>query len=131
MKRQLLALLAACAFAASALASSAAADPIHAKNALRLQASCNGKPYQVVVNGNGVFGAAHIVGSTAVFVPYSFNLTTTFTPNGQATQTNVNTASKGGPHKGAVSCTIPFQSFPSPGGTFTIQGTVTGFFTPR
>ena len=35
------------------------------------------------------------------------------------------------PHKGAVDCTIPFQSFSGPQGTFTLQGTATGFLTPR
>jgi hypothetical protein len=132
MKRELLALCAACALAASALVSSAAADPINAKNALKVQASCtNGKAVQVVVNGNGTFSAAHVVGSTAVFVPYSFNLTSKFTPTGGATQTDVETSAKTGPHKGAVTCTIPFQSFTNSGGTFSIEGTVVGFFTPR
>ena len=49
----------------------------------------------------------------------------------QPTQTQTQTSAKGGPHKGAVNCTIPFQSFTGPQGTFTIQGTATGFLTPR
>ena len=47
------------------------------------------------------------------------------------TQTQTQTAAKGGPHKDAVDCTIPFQSFNGPQGTFTIQGTATAFVTPR
>jgi hypothetical protein len=84
-----------------------------------------------VVNGNGEFTPAHIIGSTGVVVPYSLDITFTFTPPGGPTQTVTDTSSKGGPHKDAVDCTIPFQSFSGPQGTFTIQGTATAFLTPR
>ena len=130
MKRGL-ALLGICALSLAALAPSAVADPIQAKSATQLQVVCNGTPYQVVVNGNGKFTPAHILESTGVVVPYSVDLTFTFTPPGGPTETQTQTASKGGPHKGAVDCTIPFQSFSGPQGTFTIQGTATGFLTPR
>jgi hypothetical protein len=83
----------------------------------------------VVVNGNGRFTPAHILNGTGVAVPYSLDITTTFTPPGGPTQTQTQTASKGGPHKGAVDCTIPFQSFSGPQGTFTIEGTAMGFIT--
>ena len=125
------ALLGICALSIAGLAPSAAADPTHAKNALQLGLVCNGTPYQVAVNGNGKFTPAHIIDSTGVVVPYSLDLTFTFTPPGGPTQTQTQTASKGGPHKGAVDCTIPFQSFSGPQGTFTIEGTATGFLTPR
>jgi len=131
MKRHLLALIASCVFAGAVLIPSAGADPIHAKNAMRIQAMCGTKTLSVVTNGNGVFTPAHIIGSTAVFVPISFNLTFTFTPNGGTTTTDHNTAAKSAPLRNTMTCTIPFQSFPSPQGTFTIQGSVTGFMTPR
>ena len=130
MKRGL-ALLGICALSLAALAPSAVADPIQAKSATQLQVVCNGTPYQVVVNGNGKFTPAHLIGSTGVVVPYSLDITFTFTPPGGPTETQTQTASKGGPHKGAADCTIPFQSFSGPQGTFTIQGTATGFLTPR
>jgi hypothetical protein len=130
MKRGVI-LLGICALSVAALAPSAVADPSQAKNSLQLELVCNGTPYQVAVNGNGKFTPAHILDSTGVVVPYSLDLTFTFTPPGGPTQTQTQTASKGGPHKGAVDCTIPFQSFSGPQGTFTIQGTATGFLTPR
>jgi hypothetical protein len=131
MKKHLLAVFAACAFAAAILVPSAGADPIHAKNALQVQAICGTQTLNVVTNGNGVFTPAHILGSTSVFIPTAFNLTFTFTPTGGTTMTNHNTAVKAAPLHNTMTCTIPFQSFPSPQGTFTIQGTVTGFRTPR
>jgi hypothetical protein len=129
MRRHLMAPIAACGIAA-ALASPAAADPVHAKNATQIQAICGTRTLTAVVNGNGVFAPAHIIGSTSVFIPRAFDLTLTFTPTGGATMTDHNTAAKAS-RPNTVTCTIPFQSFPSPEGTFTIQGTVTGFFTPR
>jgi hypothetical protein len=131
MKRHLVALTAAAAFAAGLVVPAASADPIHSKNALTLQAVCGTRTLTAVTNGNGTFTPAHISGSTAVFVPTAFNLTTTFTPTGGATMTDHNTAAKAAHVRNTMTCTIPFQSFPSPQGTFTIQGTVTGFLTPR
>jgi len=132
MRRHLVALIGACVVAAAVLVSPAGADPIHAKNALQVRAVCGTRTLTAVTNGNGVFTPAHIVGSTSVFIPTAFNLTLTFTPTGGATMTDLNTAAKASPlHKKTMTCTIPFQSFPSPQGTFTIQGTVTGFITPR
>jgi hypothetical protein len=125
------ALLGICALSIAVLAPSATADPTHPKNATQLQLVCNGTPYQVALNGNGKFTPAHIIGSTGVVVPYSLDITFTFTPPGGPTQTQTQTAAKGGPHKGAINCTIPFQSFSGPQGTFTVQGTATGFLTPR
>jgi hypothetical protein len=130
MKRHLLAFVVA-ASAAVAFIAPASGDPIHAKNAMQVQAVCGTKTLTAVVNGNGKFTPAHIVGSTSVFIPTAFNLTFTFTPPGGTTMTDHNTATKASPIKHTMTCTIPFQSFPSPQGTFTIQGTVTGFMTPR
>jgi hypothetical protein len=131
MKRHLLALVAACALVAAIVVPSAVADPVHAKNAFTVQAICGTKTYTAVTNGNGTFTPAHIQGSTSMFIPTAFNLTLTFTPTGGTMMTDHNTASKAAPLRHTITCTVPFQSFTSADGTFTIQGTVTGFLTPR
>jgi hypothetical protein len=112
----------------AALVQGAAADPINAKNALTFTASCNGQDVELVVNGAGNFTPAHVVGSTAVFIPEVFDLTFTFTPPGGPTETETFTAAKGNP-KGNVTCDIDISET-TPEGTFTAVGTVSGFFTP-
>lgn len=131
MKRQLLTLLASGA-AAGALALPALADPGHAKNATHVQALCGSQTVNVVVNGNGTFTPAHVVGSTRMFIPTALSLTFTFTPTGGTAQTNTQNVHKASPtHRGTVTCSIPMQTLQSgPQGTATIQGSVTGFFTP-
>jgi hypothetical protein len=132
MKRRLLVLVAAGALAAVAIAPTVGADPTNAKNAQQLQAVCGTETVTVVVNGNGEFTPAHLIGSTSVFVPTAFDVTFTFTPTGGSTETETDTSAKAAPtREDTITCTIPFQSFPSPFGTFTIEGTVTGFLTPR
>jgi hypothetical protein len=130
MKRRLL-LLVAGAFAAAVIAPTVGADPLRAKNALQLQAVCAGQTFNVVVNGNGEFTPAHIIGSTSIFIPTAFDITFTFTPTGGSTATETDTAAKAAPLRNTITCTIPIQSFSFPEGTFTIEGTVTGFLTPR
>jgi hypothetical protein len=131
MKRRLLVLVAVGALAAVAIAPTAGADPTNAKNVLQLQGVCGTQTLTIVVNGNGEFAPAHLVDSTSVFVPTAFDLTLTFTPTGGSTETEVDTSAKAAPIKDTITCTIPFQSFTSPFGTFTIEGFVTGFLTPR
>ena len=131
MKRRLLVLVASGTLAAVAIAPTAGADPTNARNSLQLQAVCGTQTYNVVVNGNGEFTPAHLIGSTSVFIPTAFHITSTFTPTGGSTMTETDTSAKAAPLQNTITCTIPFQSFPSPFGTFTIAGTVTGFFTPR
>ena len=131
MKRRLLVVLVSGALAAIAIAPTAGADPTNAKNAQLLRAVCGTQTFNVVVNGNGEFTPAHVIGSTSVFVPTAFDITFTFTPTGGPTMTERDTSSKAAPLQNTITCTIPFQSFPSPVGTFTIAGTVTGFLTPR
>jgi hypothetical protein len=131
MKRRLLVLVAVGALAAVAIIPTAGADPTNAKNVLQLQGVCGTQTLTIVVNGNGEFAPAHVVGSTSVFVPTAFDITFTFTPTGGSTETEVDTSAKAAPIKDTITCTIPFQSFPSPVGTFTIEGFVTGFLTPR
>jgi hypothetical protein len=114
----------------AALAQGAAADPINAKNSLTFPATCDdGQTVQVVVIGNGAFTPAHIVGSTAVFIPQAFNVTFEFTPPGGPTQTMTDTSSKPNVHGDLVTCSFDVtQTFPE--GTFHLFGSATGFFTP-
>jgi hypothetical protein len=113
-------------------AQTASADPSHAKNAGFFTAVCGSTQLQVVVNGNGTFSPAHVVGSTSVFVPTAFNLTSTFTPSGGAPEVETETSSKAHTPTNAVTCELPaaLNTFTFPEGTFVLSGTVTGFFTP-
>jgi hypothetical protein len=133
MKRGLLVIAACGALAAAAIAPTAGADPVNAKNSMQIDAICPGSPpLTVVVNGNGEFTPAHVLGdSTSVFIPTAFDTTFTFTPPGGSTEMDHDTSAKAAPIRNTITCTIPFQEFPSPFGTFTIEGTVTGFLTPR
>jgi hypothetical protein len=130
MKRRLL-VLAAGALAAVAIAPTAGADPTNARNSLLLQARCGTETVDVVVNGNGEFTPAHLIESTSVFIPTSFDITSTFTPTGGSTETETDMSAKAAPLQNTITCEIPFQSFTFPFGTFTIRGFVTGFLTPR
>jgi len=86
----------------------------------------------VVVNGNGEFTPAHVVGSTSMFIPTAIHVTFTFTPAGGGPMPDTTNATKAAPIRGTVTCTIPFQTvFSGPQGSATIAGSVTGFFTPR
>ena len=132
MKRHIAAVAVGGAFAAALLVPAASADPVHAKNAFTVQATCGTRTLTAVTNGNGEFTPAHITGSTSVFVPTKFDLTFTFTPAGSTqTFTDHDTSMKHARVKNTITCTIPFQSFKSSQGTMTIQGSVTGFLTPR
>jgi hypothetical protein len=114
----------------AALAQSAAADPINAKNSLTFPADCDdGQMIQVVVNGNGAWSPAHVVGSTAVFIPQAFDLTFEFTPTGGETITETDIRSKPNVHGELVTCSFDVtQEFPE--GTLHLFGTATGVFTP-
>jgi hypothetical protein len=114
----------------AALAQGAAADPINAKNSLTFPATCDdGQMIQVVVNGNGAWSPAHVVGSTAVFIPQAFYLTFEFTPTGGETVTETDIRSKPNLHGDLVTCSFDFtQVFPD--GTFHLFGSATGVFTP-
>ena len=67
-----------------------------------------------------------------VFIPTAFNTTFTFTPTGGSPMPETDTSSKAAPdrtddhlHDSASDALL------GPEGMATIQGTVTGFFTPR
>jgi hypothetical protein len=124
-------LIAFFAIVLAVFAQSASADPLNAKNSAVFTANCGATQLRVVVNGNGEFTPAHVIGSTAVFIPTAFNLTFSFTPTGGATQSETDTSAKA--HQPSnVTCELPaaLNTFTSPEGTFTLSGTVTGFFTP-
>jgi hypothetical protein len=112
------------------VAPAASADPLNAKNSFAFPATCDdGQTVQVVVNGNGTFTPAHVVGTTAVFVPQELDATFEFTPPGGPTQTETETASKPHVHGDLVTCSFDVtQVFPF--GTLHLFGTATGFFTP-
>ena len=117
--------------AVAVLAQTASADPTNAKNSQVITANCGAQQLQVSVNGNGEFTPAHVISSTAVFVPTAFNLTFSFTPTGGTTR-ETDTSAKQNQAKATVTCNIPanLNTFTSSEGTFTIAGTVTGFFRP-
>jgi hypothetical protein len=111
----------------------AGADPSNAKNSAQLIAVCGSKTVTVVVNGNGEFSPAHDIASTSVFIPTLLDLTITFTPTGGGPPSvDHSIVGKAAPIQNTVSCTLPLQPlFSEPEGSATIQGTVTGFWTPR
>jgi hypothetical protein len=130
MRRITLVVLAVALFAA--LAQSAAADPVKAKDAGFFTAVCGSTQVSVVVNGNGDFTPAHDLNSTAVFVPTLIDLTFVFTPTGGSAQTDHIVASKPNTPKNGkiVTCSIPaaLNTFHGPDGTFVASGTVSGFY---
>jgi hypothetical protein len=122
-------LLSGCAIVAATLtfAATAVADPTNSKNSAQLQFVCDGQTLNVTVFGAGEFTPATINGSTSVFVPVSFDAFFTFTPPGGEPVTVHDTSAKNAPLTTLTTCTIPLQTFFSG----TVEGTVTGFFTPR
>jgi len=127
-----LTLIAIFAIVLAVFAQTAAADPVNAKNSQVLIANCGGQDLMVAVNGNGEWTPAHVIGSTAVFIPTAFNVTFSFTPTGGTTESETDTSAKAHQPKNAITCALPsaLNTFTSPEGTFVISGTVTGFFTP-
>src|SRR4029450_12466940 len=115
-------------------AQTASADPVNAKNAGFFTAVCGSTQLQVVVNGNGVFTPAHVMGSTSVFVPTAFDLTCAFPPSGGgAPEVDTETSAKARQPANAVTCQLPgaLNTVTFPDGPFTLDGPVTGFFTPN
>jgi hypothetical protein len=122
--------LAVAVLALTVYAPAASADPLKAKNSLAFPATCDdGQTVQVVLNGQGEFTPAHVLGSTAVFVPQAFDITFEFTPTGGTTATETNTSSKRNVHGDLVTCSFDVTQS-SPEGTSHFFGTATGFFTP-
>ncbi len=132
MLRRRVTLIALFAIVFAVFAQSASADPLNAKNSSVFTANCGATQLRVVVNGNGEFTPAHVIGSTAVFIPTAFHLTFSFTPTGGTKQSETDTSAKAHQPSNAVTCELPaaLNTFTSPEGTFTLSGFVTGFFTP-
>jgi hypothetical protein len=134
MHRRVFMTAAAAVLAAAVIAPVAGADPVNAKNATQIRALCGTQTVHVVVNGNGEFTPAHVVdnNSTSVFIPTAFHTKFTFTPSdGSPPMIDFDNSAKTAPISNTVTCTIPPQEFTGPQGTAMIEGTVTGFFTPR
>jgi hypothetical protein len=70
-----------------------------------------------------------VVGSTAVFIPQVIDTTFQFTPPGGPTQTETFHAAKPNVHGDLVTCSFDVSQT-TPGGTFRLFGSATGFFTP-
>ena len=116
----------------AALAQGAAADPINSKNSFSFTSTCGGQQVDIVAMGPGrgeVFAAAHLVGSTSVFVLQALDVTSQFTLPGGPTETETLTASKHNLHGDLVTCTFDVSET-SPEGTFWLFGSATSFFTP-
>lgn len=126
-------LIAIFAIVVAVLAQTASADPLNAKKSDVFTAICGGTQLTVSVNGNGEFTPAHVIGSTSMFIPSAFDLTFSFTPTGGVTESETDTSAKTHQPRNAVTCELPAElnTFTSPEGTFTLSGTVTGFFTPE
>jgi hypothetical protein len=130
MLKRLCAALALGILAVAASIQWAAADPIGAKNSFSFPVTCdNGQAVEIVVNGNGTFNAAHVVGSTAVFVPEALDVTFQFTPTGGPMETETSIESKHNVQGDFATCSFDVTQT-VPGGTFRLFGTATGFFTP-
>ncbi len=123
MLRQLTTALAVATLGAAALAPGATAGT-DKKDIF--PATCDDREVRFVVNGNGDFTAARVEGTTQQFIPQAFDFKFTFTTGG-TTQTESFAATKSNLREGFVVCKIDFSDGE---GTFTAEGTVTGFFTP-
>ena len=88
-----------------------------------------GKGATTTYSGNvELYDATVPDGDYVTTVPFSI----TFTPTGGSPMPETDTSSKAATIASTTTCTIPLQTlFSGPEGALTIQGTVTGFFTPR
>jgi hypothetical protein len=118
---------------AGVVAPIAGGDPSNPKTSGLVSAVCGSENFTVALAGNGEFTPGHDVASTAMFIPTGFDLIETFTPSGGGSPiVEHDTSAKAAPIKDTITCTIPLQTvFSGPPGTVTIQGSVTGFWTPR
>jgi hypothetical protein len=133
--KRLLGLVVVFAVGLAALAAGpAGADPSGAKFSLPVTATCGGTTVEAVVNGNGAWGPAHDLNSTAVFIPIQFGPATgSFTdPDGNVDPINDPASPPKGsaspPGRTIVTCTYAIdQTFPD-GSHLTVNGSVTGYF---
>lgn len=122
-----LALAGGAALALSASPSSAA--PTNAPSVFVIPATCDGESVEFVLNSGRAednFSAAHVVGSTSVFVPSAIDIVGADPTTGEVVFTEL--ASKAGPQQGLTTCDIDTVfTFPD-GTTVHVTGTVTGAF---
>jgi hypothetical protein len=107
----------------------AGADPLRSKNALVGQAFCPSGTVVFVVNGNGEFTPAHVLDSTAVFVPTALDVTATGEFGGEPFSDHDTGAKANASPRPTETCDIVGHA-DFPGGFVDISGTATGFFTP-
>jgi len=131
MKRRLLVGVSFVAFAA-AFASPVQADPSSAGNSTSIQVLCGTETITTVYNGNGIFAPLHDLSSSSVFTPTALDVTVTFTPTEGPPSVDHAIVGKNGPAEDAVTCAIPLQTlYYGPDGSRTIEGTLSGFWTPH
>ena len=118
---------------ATAFTSGAEADPGNAAGSSSIIVVCGSEATSIVMNGNGIFSPAHDAATTAVLVPLALDVTLTFTfTDGEPPAIDHAIVDKDAPIQDPVSCEIPKQTLlTSPDVSATIQGTITGFWTPR
>jgi hypothetical protein len=110
--------------------SPSSAAPTNAPSVLVIPATCDGESVEFVLNSGRAeattFSAAHVVGSTSVFVPSAFDVVGADLTTGDVVFTEL--ASKAGPQQGLTTCDIDYVfTFPD-GTTVHVTGTVTGAF---
>jgi hypothetical protein len=131
MKRRLLVGVSLIALAA-AFASPVRADPSNAGNSTALQVLCGTETITTVFNGNGQWAPLHDGSNSSVFIPMSLDIILTFTPTEGPPSVDHAIVGKKASNEDAVTCAIPLQTlYTGPDGSRTIQGTVSGFWTPR
>jgi len=116
---------------ATAAVGTVGADPVNPKNAAVIPIMCGTSTLTVAVNGRGDFTPGHIIGTTGNIIPQAF----TFIISGEDGRViATETITKGGQRRGLrdslTTCTFS-QTFTEAGMTFTVDGTVTAFITPR
>jgi hypothetical protein len=114
------------ALALSASPSSAA--PTNAPSVFVIPATCDGQSVEFVLNSGRAednFAAAHVVGSTSVFVPSAIDIVGADPTTGEVVFTEV--ASKAGPRRGLTTCDVD-TVITFPDGAVHVTGTVTGAF---
>ena len=111
----------------------AGADPSNAGGSTTISVVCGSGPTSIVMNGNGIFSPAHDTGSTSVLIPTALNVTLTFTfATGGPPVVDHAIVGKEAPIENTVTCTIPLQKLSTSADvSATIEGTLTGFWTPR
>jgi hypothetical protein len=115
------------ALALSASPSSAA--PTNAPSVFVIPATCDGQSVEFVLNSGRSednFAAAHVVGSTSVFVPSAVDIVFADPTTGEEVLPP-ELASKAGPRRGLTTCDID-TVITFPGGPVHVTGTVTGAF---